>query len=337
MSLYRHPKSAYWWTRFTIGGREVRQSTGTKDRRLAEEYEQKLRSRHWRVAKLGEAHRTWAEAEARWLKERAGKRSLERDLRIFAEYQELRPVGLRDLDETALGELRAAREQAVSSATVNREFALIRAVLARAARNWRWIDHAPVVPMAQLEVPDPRFLTRPQVERLIALLPTHAAQMARFAVATGLRRGNITGLTWDRIEEGFAHIPGSQAKGKRGIPVPLNADALRVLDERRGIHPEYVFTFRGKPVTQVATRRWREACAAAGLDGLRFHDLRHTWASWQAQAGTPLYALRDMGGWSTDAMVRRYAHLGPGDLAQYADRTLMKVGTPAKKKAARHR
>jgi integrase len=226
----------------------------------------------------------------------------------------------------------------VSASTVNREFALIRAVLSRAVKHWRWLDHAPIVPMAQLELPDPRFLTRAQVDQLKEKLPKHTAQMVAFAVATGLRRGNITGLTWDRIEDGFAYIPGSQAKGKRGIPVPLNRDAMKVLKERAGIHETYVFSFRGKPITQVATKAWRAACKAAGLDGLRFHDLRHTWASWQAQAGTPMYAIREMGGWTTDAMVKRYAHLGPGDLAQYADRTLMKVGTPRKKRApAKHR
>lgn len=337
MSLYRHPKSAYWWTRFTIGGREVRQSTGTKDRRLAEEYEHRLRAKHWRVAKLGEAHYSWGQAEARWLTERAGKRSLERDRRIFAEYAELRPVGLRDLSADAIAELRAAREKAVSPATVNREMALIRAVLTRAVKHWRWLDHVPLVPMAKLELPDPRFVTRQQFQKLADRLPKHAAQMARFAVATGLRRGNITGLTWDRIEGEFAYVPGSQAKGKRGIPVPLNREALAVLKELAGIHDTHVFSFRGKPITQVATKAWRAACKAAGLEGLRFHDLRHTWASWQAQAGTPMHALREMGGWATDAMVRRYAHLGPGDLAQYADRTLVNPGTPRRKRPARHR
>lgn len=338
MSLYRHPKSAYWWCRFTIGGREVRQSTGTKDRRHAEEYEHKLRARFWRVAKLGEAHHTWAEAETRWLAEKAGKRSLERDRRIFAEYRALRPVGVRDISSEMLAELRGEREKVVRQATVNREFALLRAVLSRAVRQWRWLEHVPAVPMAQLEAPDPRFVTRDQFNRLIALLPPHSAQLARFAVATGLRRGNITGLTWDRVDGEFAYIPGSQAKGKRGIPVPLNADARAVIRERRKKgHPTHVFAFRGRPITQVATRRWRTACKAAGLEGLRFHDLRHTWASWQAQAGTPAYVLREMGGWTTDAMVRRYAHLGPGDLARYANRTLLKVGTPAKRRASRHK
>lgn len=327
MSLYRHRKSSYWWVRFTIGGREVRRTTGTKDRKAAEEFEHALRARYWRAVRLGEEHHGWKEATDRWLRERAGKRSLERDRRIFAIYSHaLDPEPIANITTEQLAEIRTIREKEVSPATVNREFALLRAVLTRAAREWKgWLDAPPVVPMAKLELADPRFLTRAQFATLVKLLPPHTADMARFAVATGLRRSNITGLTWDRIDmkERFAFIPGSQAKGKRGIPIPLNDDAMRVLKRWRGRHPTHVFTFRGAPVYQVATRKWREAVKAAGLEGVRFHDLRHTWASWQAQAGTPAYAIRELGGWTTDAMVRRYSHLGPGDLATYAGRTLL--------------
>jgi len=57
----------------------------------------------------------------------------------------------------------------------------------------------------------------------------------------------------------------------------------------------------------------------AGLDDLRFHDLRHTWASWHVQAGTPLPVLQQLGGWASYQMVLRYAHLGRDHIAAYAD------------------
>ncbi len=333
MSLYRHPKSAYWWVRFTIGGREVRQSSGTKERAHAEEFEHKLRARYWREAHLGEKHHTWKEARERWIRERAGKRSLERDARIFTEYRELDAVGLRDIDAEALITVRAARESAlarnskrtVSPSTVNREFALIRSVLNRAAKTWHWIEHAPIVPMAKLEQGDPRWLTRTQFKVLVKLLPKHSADMARLAVATGMRRGNITGLTWDRIDlkEGFAYVPGSQAKAGRGIPIPLNPEAIAVLKRWKGKHATHVFVFRKKPIYKLTTRRWAKACKAAGLEGLRFHDLRHTWASWHAQAGTPAYALRELGGWASDQMVKRYAHLDSSGLAAFSVRSMV--------------
>lgn len=334
MSLYRHPKSAYWWVRFTISGREVRQSSGTLDRKAAEEFEHQLRHRYWRQVRLGETHHTWSEAKDRWLKERGGKRSLERDVRIFKEYREIFPLSLRDTTTTILGELRDARLSAVSPATLNRELSLLRAVM-NAAVGWGWIEAAPKFPLVRLEQSDPRWLTRAQFMKLLEHLPPHSRELARFAVATGIRRGNITGLTWDRVDmdEGFAYIPGSQAKGKRGIPVPLNDDAMAVLERQKGKHEKYVFVFRGEPVYQVATRAWRAGVKAAGFAGLRFHDLRHTWASWQAQAGTPAYVLRELGGWASDAMVKRYSHLGAGDLAQYAGRT--NLGTPGVRRARR--
>ena len=58
----------------------------------------------------------------------------------------------------------------------------------------------------------------------------------------------------------------------------------------------------------------------AGIHDFRWHDLRHTWASWHVQAGTPLHVLQDLGGWETAEMVRRYAHLSADHLAGYVDR-----------------
>jgi len=58
----------------------------------------------------------------------------------------------------------------------------------------------------------------------------------------------------------------------------------------------------------------------AGINNFRWHDLRHTWASWHVQAGTPLHVLQELGGWESVEMVRRYAHLSTTHLAEYVDR-----------------
>lgn len=323
MSLYRRSNSAHWWCRFTLGGVEVRRSTGTADKKLAEEFEHELRRRRWREVRLGQVYHTFGEAGERWLRERAGKRSLERDKRILKEYQDLAALPLRDFTRDMLDEIRATRTGTVSAATVNREFALIRAIFNAAVGEWRWLDASPKFPMAKVEQSDPRWITRGEFLGLLRYLPKHLQGLARFAVATGLRRANITGLTWDRVDlkSGHVSIPGSQAKSKRGIAVPLNRDALTVLREQRGRDLQYVFVFRRKPVYQVATRAWRTAVKKAGLDGLRFHDLRHTWASWQAQAGTDPLILQHLGGWASQALVSRYAHLSARHLKAYARRT----------------
>ena len=71
---------------------------------------------------------------------------------------------------------------------------------------------------------------------------------------------------------------------------------------------------------QVNTKAWGLALQRAGIAEFRWHDLRHTWASWHVQAGTPLFVLQELGGWSSAEMVRRYAHLSSEHLAQYAER-----------------
>lgn len=65
-------------------------------------------------------------------------------------------------------------------------------------------------------------------------------------------------------------------------------------------------------------RSWRSALKRAGIENFRFHDLRHTWASWLVQSGIPLSVLQEMGGWESIEMVKRYAHLSPIHLQEHA-------------------
>ena len=108
--------------------------------------------------------------------------------------------------------------------------------------------------------------------------------------------------------------------GPKRDEMPLNESAMAVLHRQRGKHPDRVFTFRGKPLNSANTTSWRAALKRAGSEGFRWHDLGHTWATWQRQAGTPTHELQRLGGWRTGAMVERYAHLAPDYLALAASR-----------------
>jgi integrase len=65
----------------------------------------------------------------------------------------------------------------------------------------------------------------------------------------------------------------------------------------------------------IASTAWDKAKRRAGIEDFRFHDLRHTWASWHVQSGTSLPELMELGGWSSYEMVLRYAHLAPERLS----------------------
>jgi integrase len=82
-----------------------------------------------------------------------------------------------------------------------------------------------------------------------------------------------------------------------------------------------VFSGRGRaPVRCVNGQPWRDAVKRVGIKDFRWHDLRHTWASWHAQQGTPLHVLQELGGWETTEIVRRYAYLASAHLAEFVER-----------------
>ncbi|ESS71257.1 integrase Int [Methyloglobulus morosus KoM1] len=122
--------------------------------------------------------------------------------------------------------------------------------------------------------------------------------MVRFSLETGLRQANVTGLQWTQVDlvRRCAWIHPDQAKARRAISVPLSKTAVVILREQMGKHETKVFTYSGKPITQVNTKAWRQALSRAGIDNFRWYDLRHTWASWHVQAGTPLHVLQELGG-----------------------------------------
>jgi integrase len=146
--------------------------------------------------------------------------------------------------------------------------------------------------------------------------------MARFSLETGLRRSNVTGLEWSQVDlaRRTAWVHPDQAKGRKAIAVPLSATAVAVIRGQAGKHPTHVFSYRGKRLHQVSTKAWQAALKRCEIEDFRWHDLRHTWASWHAQAGTPLHVLQELGGWECAEMVRKYAHLSTAHLRQYVDR-----------------
>ena len=216
----------------------------------------------------------------------------------------------------------ARMAEQVKNSSVNRVMEVVRVILRRAVNEWEWLDRFPRIRM----LPEPtrriRWITHEEANRLIRFLPGHLAVMTRFSLETGLRRANVTGLLWSQVDlaRRTAWIHPDQAKARKAIAVPLSTIAVEIIREQQGKHPDRVFSYCGRPVTQVNTKAWRNALVKAGIDSFRWHDLRHTWASWHVQAGTPLYVLQELGGWESVEMVRKYAHLSSQHLIGYVDR-----------------
>lgn len=322
--LYKRPNSRFWWCTFTApDGTRIQRSTKTVDRQLAQEFTDKLKVQFWRQIRLGEKpRRTWKDAVVRWLRETSRKTlSNELDhLRFLDKY-----VGNLYLDEINRDLIDRITEDklntGVQPATVNKVLEVLRVILNTARKHWDWIEHVPHVRMLKLSNRRIRWLTRKEAQTLLSYLPAHLQAAVRFSLATGLRESNVAGLEWSQVdlERRVAWIHADQSKSGRPIGVPLNREAVVVLRGLGGDHETFCFTYKGNRVRKFNTKAWRAALESAGIEDFRWHDLRHTWASWHVQSGTPLHVLQELGGWSDIRMVQRYAHLAPEHLSGYAE------------------
>lgn len=325
MAISKKTGSPYYYTRFTICGIRVQESTRCTTKREAQEYEEKRRKDIRDHILLGKKPKwTWAEAVIRWLKEMQHKRSLHTDVDHFKWLQvHLNKYALQDITKDVIEGLAQAKEaEGCSGSTVNRMFDTVRGVLNRAHKQWEWIDRVPHFARRSTGKARIRWLTRNEANRLLAELPPHLHAMAKFSLATGLRAGNVSNLKWSNIHLDTKHavIHADEIKNKKPLGVPLNDDAMEVLQSQIGKHEIYVFTYLGNPITQLNTKAYRKALKRAGIENFRWHDLRHTWASWHIQSGTSLQELFELGGWSSFEMVLRYAHLSSKHLTDAAKR-----------------
>lgn len=269
----------------------------------------------------------------RWLADKAHKRSLSKDLHNL---RWLDPwLGDRYLDEInadLLADIAAARKAEprdkrnpesapTSQSTVDRMLALVRSIL-RATHAWGWLDALPPVKLAPPAPDDDyRWLTQDEAVALHDALAEHLRPPYLFALSTGWREQNVLRLEWSRVDlkRKAAWVGGRETKGKRAIGAPLNRDALAILKGQQGKHDRWVFPNEdGKPYVRANNSGFQAAQRRAGIAPLRWHDLRHTWASWHVMAGTSLRSLMELGGWRSYKSVLRYAHLSSEHLARDA-------------------
>jgi integrase len=211
---------------------------------------------------------------------------------------------------------------------------MIQAIL-NLAKEEGWLREVPKLATRTDKKVKPReWITHEQWAKLYSELPSHMKPMAEFAIETGLRQANVLGLKWKRVDitRRLVWVEGNETKAGAALSVPLSEGAVKVLKSVKGDHPEFVFTFRGKPIADIKTG-FQAACIRAGVgrisksgayEGFTWHGFRHTWATWHIQNGTPLEVLQKLGGWSDLRMVMNYAHHTPGFVASYANNTRKK-------------
>ena len=320
--LFKRKKSNNWYFKFTINGKCVYRSTGTSDRKKAQEIADKIKAESYSVIKYGEPQRyLWQEAVDRWLSE-SEKKSIYSDkfiLKWLATY--LNDIYIDDITTDTIEIIIKAKLKVAGTTRVNRTTELVRSILNKSLKQWGWIKNVPYIRRFKESNQRLRWLSYDEADKLSLALPKHTRSMMLFSLATGLRESNVTGLEWSQVDlnQKIAWIYADQSKSNKTLRIPLNQDAINILVEQQGKHPRNVFTYRGNPVKKAGTKSWRNTLKKVGIEDFTWHGLRHTWASWHVQNGTPLNVLQELGGWSSYEMVLRYAHLAPNHLSSYAN------------------
>jgi integrase len=190
-----------------------------------------------------------------------------------------------------------------SDAAVNREMACLKHLL-RKAVEWQLLERSAFDQGRSLMVKENnarlRFLTESEIELLLTACSAELLPIVECALLTGMRRGEILGLRWEQVRNGFIYLQRTKTNLSRQIPISKALGAVLAAQPRER---EFVFGRRD------VKRAWAAAVKKAGLSDLRFHDLRHTFASQTLMAGGGIRDVQELLGHTTLKMTLRYAHL----------------------------
>lgn len=227
-----------------------------------------------------------------------------------------------DITPSRLNEYKNVRLLKVNGQTIKKELGVLKSAFSMAIREWEWVKDNPV---SRIRMPkDPpgriRFLSREEIERLLDCSENWFKPVLIMAIHTGLRQGNIMPLTWDKIDlfRRIILLEADKMKNEENLGIPISDtlfETLKDLYKVRHLNSKLVFLKNGKPLYEVLLRRaLGRACRKAGITDLRFHDLRHTFASLLVQAGVDLYIVQRLLGHKDGRMTQRYSHLSQGKL-----------------------
>lgn len=293
-------KGHIWYIDKIVRGRRIRGSSGTGDLKEAERYLAYCMEKVREVQMYGaRPKRTWREAATRYLME-TQKTSLKRDAICLRQLDPF--IGDLALESVHMGTLQSFMESRPSlvlkARTLNFPLQVVRHILNLAAAEWiderrlTWLAQAPKIllfPLVDARRPTP--ISWDEQHRLFNALPPHLRAMALFKVNTGCRESEVCGLQWQHeapIPEMVTSVfilPRERVKNREDRLAVLNRIAAEVVNSQRGVHPTYVFSYRGKPVGRMYASGWRRAKVEACLPDLRVHDLKHTFGRRLRAAG----------------------------------------------------
>ncbi|MDR4470819.1 MAG: tyrosine-type recombinase/integrase [Nitrospira sp.] len=318
-----------WWMSFMYRGQQIRRSTGTSDKRLAEAILSKVKvqiieGRFFEKQDVQE--RTLAELLDRYASEHAARRANHR--RELTSIHNLTGFfGNPTLDHITPKLIVAYKNKrytdGVKPATINRELATLKKAFNLARREWEWCTDNPVsrVSMERENNTRDRWLTVEEEQRLLQAVSPWLRDVILFALNTGMRMGEILALTWAGVDLFRRTVTVFRSKNGERRTIPVNSVVLEVLKRKHAVRSrstDLVFHSQAGTVLDGSNirRGLNAALRVAKIQDFHFHDLRHTFATRIVQAGVDLYKVQRLLGHKSPIMTQRYAHHYPESLRE---------------------
>lgn len=334
-----------WHLEKQVLGCRIRESTGTELLSEAEEFLAR-QIEEVRQAKVYGVRpkRTFKEAATKFLLENQHKASIVHDadhLKLVCRY-----IGNLTLEQvhngTLLSFIKSRQSDGRKTKTINNALEIVRHILNLAANQWvddnglTWMQSSSKIKLLPIhDARDPYPLSWDEQIQLFNILPAHLRQMAIFKVNTGCREQEICQLKWKwemqvpELNTSVFIIPNYIVKkGQRKQLVKngedrlvvLNEAAKAVLEQVRGINSEYVFSYRGKPVTKMNNTAWKRARKLVGMPQVRVHDLKHTFGRRLRAAGVSYEDRQDLLGHKSGRITTHYSSAELHNLIEAANK-----------------
>jgi len=226
------------------------------------------------------------------------------------------------------------QQQGVKNSTINRTLAVVRRILNLAARLWRdehgltWLETAPLIQLLKMDdARKPYPMTWYEQSLLFQELPQHLEKMALFKVNTGTREQEVCNLRWDwefsipELKTSVFIVPKEFVKNGDNRLIVLNKVAYSIVQQQRGNHQEYVFSYNGKKLGRMNASAWKRARIRAaekcgqktgnpspeGFKCVRVHDLKHTFGRRLRAAGVSFEDRQDLLGHKSGRITTHYS------------------------------
>jgi site-specific recombinase XerD len=315
-----------WWIQYNANGRQYRESAKTTRKEQAQALLQKRLQSIWEGRFFPGSRRaqdlTMTQLSEQWLEAAKGKRSLRHDKArlavAVAHFGDHQLISTLTADGVS-GYKTALESTGKAASTVNRHLAVLRSALNLAKRR----GHAHQDPMCGVKLDTERnarsrICTAEEYAKLRDAAMGDLRLLVIVGYWTGMRRGEIVGLTWDRfdLKSRSFRLSAADTKEASAKSIPIPAEALDVLrDIPRNISGR---VFDGSE--DHYSKAFARLCVACGVDGLHFHDLRHTAVTNMRRAGVDLVTIARITGHKTLAMLQRYNTVTADDLSAAMDR-----------------